>query len=111
MSRLIDADALLLALDKRKTYELADGRNRAYGKGVRDAMKDVGKQPTVDAISVVHGKWVLNENDDMFYCTNCKNGSVRNDYPYCHWCGAKMDEPTQFNNSNTLDALGEKVKE
>ena len=52
MGRLIDADALIERLDKRKTYEAMDGRNKAYVKGVRDAMKDVENQPTIDAIPV-----------------------------------------------------------
>ena len=60
---------------------IADDIHDAYEEGYADGKRD----------AVVHGKWVFSENDDMFYCTNCKNGSVRNDYPYCHWCGAKMD--------------------
>lgn len=79
MSRLIDADVL--------KPEFVHGRWDARYV----AEKDILNAPTVDAVPVVHGNWVLNENDDMFYCTNCKSGSVRNDYPYCHWCGAKMD--------------------
>ena len=101
MSRLIDADALLLALDKRKTYELADGRNRAYGKGVRDAMKDVDKQPTVDAVPVVHGHWI--DMGDFEQCSECKGTRLKefNSFygkvtwirtAYCSHCGARMDE-------------------
>ena len=67
-----------------------------YPPDIRDiAKKELRYVKTIEAMPVVHGKWVYNENDDMFYCTNCKNGSVRNDYPYCHWCGAKMDEVTE----------------
>ena len=51
--------------------------------------------PTADVVPVAHGKWCFSEIDDIFFCTNCKNGSVRNDYPHCHWCGAKMDEVTE----------------
>ena len=50
--RLIDGDALSEYLDKRRTYEIMDGRNRAYGKGVRDAMNDVDAAPAIDAIPV-----------------------------------------------------------
>jgi hypothetical protein len=52
MNRLIDADALSENLDKRRTYEIMNGRNKAYGKGVRDAMNDVDSAPTIDAIPV-----------------------------------------------------------
>ena len=91
MSRLIDADALLLALDKRKTYELADGRNRAYGKGVRDAMKDVGKQPTVDAVPVVR-------------CGECRHKYLEHDVWMCRF-GLMMPSPDGF------CSYGEKVTE
>ena len=100
MSRLIDADALLLALDKRKTYELADGRNRAYGKGVRDVMKDVDKQPTIDAVPVKHGHWI-DKFGGEYRCSSCRKIVCIDDevefsngisYDYCPWCGARMNE-------------------
>lgn len=53
--RLIDADALVVDLEKRYTYEMADGRNKAYGKGVRDAIKDIWDAPTV-------GGWISVED-------------------------------------------------
>lgn len=98
MSRLIDADSLLLALDKRKTYELADGRNRAYGKGVRDAMKDVDKQPTVDAVPVVrcieckYASFSFHQGELYISCEN--NEGLFRDVPedgYCY-CGEKVTE-------------------
>lgn len=90
--RLIDADLLLLALDKRKTYELADGRNRAYGKGVRDAMKDVDEQPTVDAVEVVHGHWeYIGGYGYQYRCSNCIK-CVEHKTAFCPHCGAKMDK-------------------
>lgn len=48
--RLIDADDILLRLDKRMTYEAA--RNHTYLKGIRDAMKEIDAARTVDAIPV-----------------------------------------------------------
>ena len=36
------------------------------------------------------GYWIYKKNDDMFMCSCCKKYSIRNGYPYCHWCGAKM---------------------
>jgi hypothetical protein len=53
--RLIDADALSENLDKRRTYEVMNGRNKVYGKGVRDAMNDVDAAPTIDAIPM---EWI-----------------------------------------------------
>lgn len=60
--RLIDADALLEYLDKRRTYEVMDGRNKAYGKGVRDAMKDIESAPTIDAIPM---EWITEKIQDV----------------------------------------------
>ena len=37
------------------------------------------------------GHWIYKEYDDMFMCSCCEKYSIRNDYPYCHWCGAKME--------------------
>ena len=105
MSRLIDADAY-----EKDMHDFQTGLNEWYAEAEDEDIKHraesaiitlveaklrLKKQPTVDAVPVVHGKWVFSENDDMFYCTNCKDGSVRNDYPYCHWCGAMMDEVTK----------------
>lgn len=37
------------------------------------------------------GHWIYKKYDDMFMCSCCEKYSIRNDYPYCHWCGAKME--------------------
>ena len=37
------------------------------------------------------GNWIYRKYDDMFMCSSCEKYSIRNDYPYCHWCGAKME--------------------
>ena len=52
------------------------------------AIKDT---PTADVQEVKHGRWVYNTADRMFYCSKCMNMAIRNDYPFCMWCGAKMD--------------------
>lgn len=37
------------------------------------------------------GHWIYKKYDDMFMCSCCEKYSIRNDYPYCHWCGARME--------------------
>lgn len=37
------------------------------------------------------GQWIYKKYDDMFMCSCCEKYSIRNDYPYCHWCGARME--------------------
>lgn len=58
--------------------------------------------PTVDAVPVVHGKWIDCEND-KWECSEC--GRIMwflprldvkpSDYRFCPNCGAKMDGGTQ----------------
>lgn len=57
-------------------------------------------QPTVDAVEVVHGRWVekvdmvesyLSGCTEVFYeCSVCASGNI-GESPYCPNCGAKMD--------------------
>ena len=44
-----------------------------------------------DAVEPKTGHWIYRKYDDMFMCSSCEKYSIRNDYPYCHWCGAKME--------------------
>ena len=52
--------------------------------------------PAVDAVEVVHGRWVLKPHDGafgvfhMWHCSVCDTIRARQD-PYCGECGAKMD--------------------
>ena len=44
-----------------------------------------------EAVEPKTGHWIYKKYDDMFMCSCCEKYSIRNDYQYCHWCGAKMD--------------------
>lgn len=53
--------------------------------------------PTIDAVPVVHGRWVQ-EDEDAWRCTCCgafwtfiDGGPEENDARFCPVCGAKMD--------------------
>lgn len=61
--RLIDADAL-----KKKAYPFPCAIGAEYAVTIRA----IGEAPTIDAVPVVHAKWVEN---DLFEhrCTNCGN--------------------------------------
>ena len=60
-------------------------------------------QPTVDAVEVVHGRWIPLEYDgfadgnpvwDLWECSECReehSGDEDTLTPYCPNCGAKMD--------------------
>jgi rubrerythrin len=96
MSRLIDADAL-----DAKIYN--DIPIKVFGTVARMAnMRElVNKQPTIDAVPVVHGKWEYSENiydESTWVCSICKepwtliDGTPQeNGMKYCPNCGAKMD--------------------
>ena len=100
MSRYIDADALIEYLKKMWARWDEDDWYEAQAK---DAMKDdieiVNKQPTVDAVPVVHGEWVSEWDrcDFIVRCSACGEialfkGDGDHAYsPYCPNCGAKMD--------------------
>ena len=65
---------------------------------------EIEKLPAVDAVSVVHGRWIECVPGDGFpYCSNCKRLALDEGLflnpklmkwhrtPYCPYCGAKMD--------------------
>lgn len=56
----------------------------------------IDKCPTVDAVEVVHGRWIhkntCGPNTEKFHCSVCDK-TPRSLYPekFCPNCGAKMD--------------------
>lgn len=101
--RLIDADALDAEM-YHKSFEVDDGRN-VWNSGLwirykifEEALRDA---PTVDAVPVVHGRWIK----DRLVSTNGGTYGVRRcsvcewcfedlpyEFKYCPRCGARMDE-------------------
>ena len=86
--RLIDANALLSThwLDS-----LGDEFAKARVKIIVQAM------PTVDAVEVVHGRWIDNVDENGFLCNAwltcsvCRGQNWSKKPNYCPNCGAKMD--------------------
>lgn len=94
---LIDADALL-----KKILSLTiTATGLRAGKRVllellveyRDAILQVVKeQPTVDAVPVVHGRWIAQDSGrTRFMCSECKSKNHHGHENYCPNCGARMD--------------------
>lgn len=84
--RLIDADALVKALEKFSDT-MTDYR---VGEGVWDALGFVKDAPTIEPKK---GKWVEDEYWD-YKCSACGKGIDDDIYrfmPYCPNCGAKME--------------------
>ena len=104
--RLINADRLMDAVDEIDWYhlnkrgEMVSGANDDYEQPwfkSDDIYKAIKDAPTVDAVPVVHGRW-LPENRTMDYfwvCSVCKFPSEAHGafklYKYCPNCGARMD--------------------
>ena len=93
--RLIDADALKKSIKNMP--------NDYYGDlCIGDAIKEIDNAPTIDAVPVVRGEWVVTDAyPHRVYCSLCYQTNVpneewlyeKNDYPkYCMWCGAKMED-------------------
>ena len=84
--KLIDADAL-----KAKAHADPDS-----GEGFV-WVQDIDEAPTVDAVPVVHGRWIWNEESECWICSNCEMSALNNyrgnstDSNYCPNCGAIMD--------------------
>ena len=56
---------------------------------IHDALALLKEQ---EAVEPKTGHWIYKKCDDMFMCSSCGKYSIRNDYPYCHWCGVKMKQ-------------------
>ena len=92
--RLIDADALLETGSGIKMivpvnchpYEAIRIQGNAFRKAVEEA-------PTVDAVPVVHGRWIKHHSN-RYECSCCKVHFITcraKTWNYCPNCGAKMD--------------------
>lgn len=87
--RLIDANAL--------AEEFVGGEcMKSMAEAIADKrfVKAIRQAPTIDAVQVVHGRWVHDINN-LYGCSAClgrENMSHRKLKKYCPNCGAKMDE-------------------
>ena len=76
--RLIDADAL-----KKHYAWWEDDRQKLFDSIVES-------QPTVDAVPVRHGKWMV--TPVYIKCSECGESFMLIPQNYCPDCGARMDE-------------------
>lgn len=101
--RLIDANALKAKLYSLLKIEEAPPR---FIEGLETALAVADVAPTIDAVPVVHARWLPRGSDDndagMYYCSACKDERYFGDEvitseeaskycPFCPNCGAKMD--------------------
>lgn len=93
--RIIDADKLLCEIEEELSYECkayTAEQNKWIDTGLRIAATDIRHQPTVNAVEVVHGRWIdAREYCGDYMCSNCDALYGTNKFKYCPNCGAKMD--------------------
>lgn len=89
MSDLISKEELLNKVGRMQfCYE--------YGRAVSDIYHIIKDQPVIEAVPVVHGKWVKN-GIGIRFCSKCGSEAYWDtDYgpqlfPCCPYCGARMD--------------------
>lgn len=92
--RLIDADKLEVI-----SYKGTEGWEDTFDAGVQWMAELIDKQPTVEAVPVVHGKWIKNELlstdfSPVYDCSECHKSIVQKYLTLpqrCEHCGARMD--------------------
>ena len=89
--RLIDANALLEELDKFAN-PMPNESGYEFLRGIATAITEIEDAPTVDAVEVVHGRWIV-ENEESIRCSECcfNRASIKIPLDYCPNCCAKMD--------------------
>lgn len=84
MAELIDRQELMAKLYRMPIFEKAD-----FDKKMLYVEKSIIDQmPTVDAVPVVHGRWL--EGNNRQPCSVCRYRGQKS-WKYCPNCGAKMD--------------------
>lgn len=105
--RLIDLDKLVSEFMGRKVVEvfpdwesMSEATHAAVIRFARKYREIILQAPTVDAVEVVHGRWVdrmvrdwrCSECGEQIYKVRHVDGYCFDDKPnYCPNCGAKMD--------------------
>lgn len=94
MTRLIDADALILQMES-DANQMEDPIAIMFTYA---AINDIKHAPTVNAEPVRHGQWdyVTVVDEGFWRCSICGTPSeaigANKLYKYCPFCGARMDD-------------------
>lgn len=93
--RLIDANALLERVRTQDRIVFFTQRSGKIYEAFKQFLAELLKYtPTVDAMEVVHGRWVFGTANHREYmkCSVClKSQTPTGVFTYCPNCGAKMD--------------------
>ena len=88
--RLIDANALLELVQYRLPIDNHTGE--VVAGCVNITRRLIENAPTVDAVPVVHGRWMQARYTEapLYICSNCDKPEYKT-HNYCPNCGALMD--------------------
>ena len=100
--RLIDANALIAEIQSTaSTVCLNAPWNADWFSRLADRQEEIvamiERQPTVDAVEVVHGRWEKAHISGYLKCNCCNDAFIYEEWlesgkwNYCPNCGAKMD--------------------
>ena len=100
--RLYDLDEIKLCVDRQ--YENCHGyfgnKKTIYREAILAVKSILHSVKPIDAVPVVHGRWIYKGDSDMWVCSRCGRG-VNADPEgidlYCYHCGAKMDKKENDN--------------
>ena len=95
--RLYDLDEIKICVDRQ--YENCHGyfgnKKTIYREAILAVKSILHSVKPIDAVPVVHGRWIYKGDSDMWVCSRCGRGVNNNPEGielYCYHCGAKMDE-------------------
>ena len=76
--RLIDANALeeFLAEERQKKSIACCDYYDGYGDAIDNVDDWIDAQPTVDAVEVVHGKWLYDSGTERHFCSACNEYAI-----------------------------------
>lgn len=85
--------------DIENDYYIEPYKRDIISNTLQTAIEDLDDQSTIDAVSVVHGRWEDGAFENSKRCSVCKKYATKVrvasesifDYTYCPHCGAKMD--------------------
>lgn len=95
MGDLISRKALIKAIENSKKENSHKGRieQQMHNHEHNHFLTMLNRQPTVDAVPVVHGEWERIPYSFVggYRCSCCGQKSLEKTFNYCGNCGAKMD--------------------
>ena len=95
MAVIVDVNELATVLDKQATSAILNGRNKAYSKGIRDAVLIARSiAACTDASVPVKKGGAVNIGTWWYECGRC-NTSVNPGDQFCRQCGVPIGWPTE----------------